>query len=140
MQTDLKTTKEKEHYIKVIYKLLETNKKVSVSTISKSLGVSKSSVSNMLKKLVKMELVKTAPYLPILLSKKGKKSAEKIVAKHRLIESFLVQIMGFKSSEVHLIAEEIEHINSPVFFRKVKNMLNEKNVDPHGSSIPDIDF
>tara|TARA_B100001939_G_scaffold324806_1_gene317089 strand:- start:836 stop:1258 length:423 start_codon:yes stop_codon:yes gene_type:complete len=140
MQTDLKTTKEKEHYIKVIYKLLETNKKVSVSTISKSLGVSKSSVSNMLKKLVKMELVKTAPYQPILLSKKGKKSAEKIVAKHRLIESFLVQIMGFKSCEVHLIAEEIEHINSPVFFRKVKNMLNEKNVDPHGSSIPDIDF
>ena len=97
-------------------------------------------VSNMLKKLVKMELVKTAPYQPILLSKKGKKNAEKIVAKHRLIESFLVQIMGFKSSEVHLIAEEIEHINSPVFFRKVKNMLNEKNVDPHGSSIPDIDF
>jgi DtxR family Mn-dependent transcriptional regulator len=48
--------------------------------------------------------------------------------------------MGFKSSEVHLIAEEIEHINSPIFFRKVKNMLNEKNVDPHGSSIPDIDF
>jgi DtxR family Mn-dependent transcriptional regulator len=140
MQTDLKTTKEKEHYIKVIYKLLETNKKVSVSTISKSLGVSKSSVSNMLKKLVKMELVKTAPYQPILLSKKGKKNAEKIVAKHRLIESFLVQIMGFKSSEVHLIAEEIEHINSPIFFRKVKNMLNEKNVDPHGSSIPDIDF
>ena len=73
-------------------------------------------------------------------SKKGKKNAEKIVAKHRLIESFLVQIMGFNSNEVHLIAEEIEHINSPVFFRKVKNMLNEKNVDPHGSSIPDIDF
>ena len=48
--------------------------------------------------------------------------------------------MGFNSIEVHLIAEEIEHIKSPVFFRKVKNMLNEKNVDPHGSSIPDIDF
>ncbi len=94
----------------------------------------------MLKKLVKMELVNTAPYQPIILTKKGKILAEKIVAKHRLIESFLVEIMGFKSCEVHLIAEEIEHINSPVFFRKVKNMLKEKDVDPHGSYIPDIDF
>lgn len=140
MLIDLKTTKEKEHYIKEIYKLLEDKEKVSVSSISRTLAVSKSSVSNMLKKLVKMELVNTAPYQPIILTKKGKILAEKIVAKHRLIESFLVEIMGFKSCEVHLIAEEIEHINSPVFFRKVKNMLKEKDVDPHGSSIPDIDF
>ena len=136
----MKTTKEKEHYIKVIYKLLETNKKVSVSTISNSLGVSKSSVSNMLKKLVKMGLVNTAPYQPIILTKKGRNLSEKIVAKHRLIESFLVEIMEFKPSQVHVIAEEIEHINSPDFFRKVKEMLKEKNIDPHGSSIPDIDF
>ena len=94
----------------------------------------------MLKKLVKMGLVNTAPYQPIILTKKGKNLSEKIVAKHRLIESFLVEIMKFKPSQVHIIAEEIEHINSPAFFRKVKDMLKEKNTDPHGSSIPDIDF
>jgi|TARA_A200000113_G_C8816685_1_gene339078 DtxR family Mn-dependent transcriptional regulator len=136
----LKTTKEKEHYIKEIYKLLEDNKKVSVSSLSTTLGVSKSSVSNMLKKLVKMGLVNTAPYQPIILTQKGKTLSEKIVAKHRLIESFLVEIMEFKPSQVHIIAEEIEHINSPAFFRKVKDMLKDKNIDPHGSSIPDIDF
>jgi DtxR family Mn-dependent transcriptional regulator len=136
----LKTTKEKEHYIKEIYKLLEDNKKVSVSSLSTTLGVSKSSVSNMLKKLVKMGLVNTAPYQPIILTHKGKTLSEKIVAKHRLIESFLVEIMEFKPSQVHIIAEEIEHINSPAFFRKVKDMLKDKNIDPHGSSIPDIDF
>ena len=136
----MKTTKEKEHYIKEIYKLIEDNKKVSVSSLSTTLGVSKSSVSNMLKKLVKMGLVNTAPYQPIILTKNGKNLSEKIVAKHRLIESFLVEIMKFKPSQVHIIAEEIEHINSPDFFRKVKEMLKEKNIDPHGSSIPDIDF
>ena len=136
----MKTTKEKEHYIKEIYKLIEDNKKVSVSSLSTTLGVSKSSVSNMLKKLVKMGLVNTAPYQPIILTQKGKTLSEKIVAKHRLIESFLVEIMEFKPSQVHIIAEEIEHINSPAFFRKVKDMLKEKNIDPHGSSIPDIDF
>ena len=136
----MKTTKEKEHYIKEIYKLIEDNKKVSVSSLSTTLGVSKSSVSNMLKKLVKMGLVNTAPYQPIILTKEGKNLSEKIVAKHRLIESFLVEIMEFKPSQVHIIAEEIEHINSPAFFRKVKEMLKEKNTDPHGSSIPDIDF
>ena len=94
----------------------------------------------MLKKLVKMGLVNTAPYQPIILTKKGKNLSEKIVAKHRLIESFLVEIMEFKPSQVHIIAEEIEHINSPAFFRKIKDMLKEKNIDPHGSSIPDIDF
>lgn len=66
MLIDLKTTKEKEHYIKEIYKLLEDKEKVSVSSISRTLAVSKSSVSNMLKKLVKMELVNTAPYQPII--------------------------------------------------------------------------
>ena len=136
----MKTTKEKEHYIKEIYKLIEDNKKVSVSSLSTTLGVSKSSVSNMLKKLVKMGLVNTAPYQPIILTKKGRNLSEKIVAKHRLIESFLVEIMEFNPSQVHIIAEEIEHINSPTFFRKVKDMLKEKNIDPHGSSIPDIDF
>ena len=119
---------------------LEDNKKVSVSSLSTTLGVSKSSVSNMLKKLVKMGLVNTAPYQPIILTQKGKTLSEKIVAKHRLIESFLVEIMEFKPSQVHIIAEEIEHINSPAFFRKVKDMLKDKNIDPHGSSIPDIDF
>jgi Mn-dependent DtxR family transcriptional regulator len=79
MQTDLKTTKEKEHYIKVIYKLLEANKKVSVSTISKSLGVSKSSVSNMLKKLVKMSLLRLLLINLFYFQKKEKKMLKKLL-------------------------------------------------------------
>ena len=48
--------------------------------------------------------------------------------------------MDFEPENVHEIAEEIEHIESPPFFRKVKKMLNQREIDPHGSPIPDIEF
>ena len=108
----MKKTKEKEHYIKLIFKLQEQQISVSVSNLSQKLGVSKSSVTNMLKKLVKMKLVDTAPYQPIALTQTGVEMAKEVVAKHRLIETFLVEIMGFSIDEVHPIAEEVEHIDS----------------------------
>ena len=48
--------------------------------------------------------------------------------------------MQFSLDEVHEIAEEIEHIDSPPFFRKVKQMLSQRDIDPHGSPIPDVEF
>tara|TARA_B100000614_G_scaffold81005_1_gene72542 strand:+ start:151 stop:561 length:411 start_codon:yes stop_codon:yes gene_type:complete len=136
----MKKTKEKDHYIKEIFKLNEAGEKVSVSALSKLFNVSKSSVSNMLKKLSLMELVDTSPYSSIKLTKKGRKFAKEVVAKHRLIESFLVEVMEFKPDQVHEIAEEIEHINSPIFFSKVRKMLKQDTIDPHGSNIPKTDF
>ena len=136
----MKKTKEKEHYVKLIFKLQEQQMSVSVSTLSQKLGVSKSSVTNMLKKLVQMELVDTAPYKPIALTEAGVAMAKEVVAKHRLIEAFLVEVMGFSIDAVHPIAEEVEHIDSPIFFRRVKEMLKQDQTDPHGSSIPEIDF
>jgi len=136
----MKKTKEKDHYIKEIFKLEEVGEKVTVSALSKVFKVSKSSVSNMLKKLSLMELVDTSPYKLIKLTSNGRKFAKEVVAKHRLIESFLVEIMQFNPNEVHEIAEEIEHINSPVFFSKVRKMLRQDTTDPHGSNIPKTDF
>ncbi|MDC0629538.1 metal-dependent transcriptional regulator [Flavobacteriaceae bacterium] len=136
----MKKTKEKEHYLKVIYRLETSDKTVSVKILSEVFGISKSSVSNMVKKLVAMQLLNSAPYKAIELTSEGRELARSIVAKHRLIELFLVEIMNFDSENVHEIAEEIEHIDSPPFFRKVKQMLGQKNIDPHGSPIPDVEF
>jgi len=136
----MKKTKEKEHYLKEIYKLEINNKPISVSSLAKLLLVSKSSVSNMIKKLVSMNLLNSAPYKAIEFTKDGRELARTIVAKHRLIELFLVEIMDFDSENVHDIAEEIEHIESPEFFRKVQKMVNNRKIDPHGSPIPDVDF
>ena len=136
----MKKTKEKEHYLKEIYKLEASNQTVSVSYLSDMFGISKSSVSNMIKKLVAMGLLNSAPYKAIELTLEGRALAKTIVAKHRLIELFLVEIMNFDSKNVHEIAEEIEHIDSPPFFRKVKQMLSQRDIDPHGSPIPDVEF
>jgi DtxR family Mn-dependent transcriptional regulator len=136
----MKKTKEKEHYLKEIYRLEMANELISVSSLSKVLGVSKSSVSNMIKKLVVMNLLNSAPYKAIEFTSEGRELARTIVAKHRLIELFLVEVMAFEPENVHAIAEEIEHIESPAFFRKVKQMLSQRKIDPHGSPIPDVEF
>ena len=136
----MKKTKEKEHYLKEIYKLEVSDQTISVSGLSAVFGISKSSVSNMVKKLVAMKLLSSAPYKAIELTSEGRELAMTIIAKHRLVELFLVEVMGFEPENVHEIAEEIEHIDSPPFFRKVKQMLSQQDIDPHGSPIPDIEF
>ena len=136
----MKNTKEKDHYLKEIFRLEMSGQSISVSALSEVLGVSKSSVSNMIKKLVAMNLLNSAPYKSIEFTSHGRELARTIVAKHRLIESFLVEVMNFDPKNVHDIAEEIEHIKSPAFFRKVQQMLENRKIDPHGSPIPDVEF
>ena len=91
----MKKTKEKEHYLKEIYKLEVRDQMVTVSGLSVVFGISKSSVSNMVKKLVAMKLLSSAPYKAIELTSEGRELARTIVAKHRLVELFLSRGYGF---------------------------------------------
>ncbi len=136
----MQKTVEKENYLKIIYKMAEKDIKISVTSLSNHFNVSKSTVSNMIKKLVVMNLVNTKPYKPIILTKSGEKTAVKIIAKHRLIELYLVEKMQFSLGEVHEIAEEVEHIKNTKFFLRMQEILGNAQIDPHGSVIPDCDF
>ena len=136
----MKNTIEKENYLKVVYKMEEKSQKISVTSLSKNFNVSMSTVSNMIKKLVVMNLVDSNPYKPIILTKQGRQSALEIIAKHRLIELYLVEKMQFSLDEVHEIAEEIEHIKNTKFFNRMKEILGNAQLDPHGSIIPKCDF
>ena len=136
----MQNTIEKENYLKMVYKLEEKSQKISVTSLSKHFNVSKSTVSNMIKKLVVMNLIDSKPYKPIILTKLGKKSALEIISKHRLIELYLVKKMQFSLDEVHEIAEEIEHIKNAKFFNRMKEILGDVQIDPHGSIIPKYDF
>ena len=133
---DMKKTIEKENYLKALYKFEEKNEAVSVTALSKHFKVSKSTVSNMIKKLVKMNFVDTQPYKAILLTDLGRTKAVEIISKHRLIELYLVKEMHFKLDEVHDIAEEIEHIENSKFFNRMRLILGDATLDPHGSVIP----
>ena len=136
----MKKTVEKENYLKIIYKKQEKGMPVNVTSLSRYFKVSKSTVSNMIKKLVVMGLIDTKPYKPILLTSLGKIKATEIISKHRLIELYLVEKMNFKLDEVHEIAEEIEHIENSKFFNRMRKILGDTSIDPHGSIIPDYDY
>ncbi len=133
-------TIEKENYLKTLYKFDERGEGVTVTALSKLFGVSKSTVSNMLKEMVQLGLVQTQAYKPIHLTAKGRAIATEVVAKHRLIESFLVDVMGFEADHVHEIAEELEHVRQPEFFKRMSEMLGDHSHDPHGTPIPDHNF
>ena len=132
----MKKTIEKENYLKAFYKFEEKNNEISVTALSEYFKVSKSTVSNMVKKLVKMGFVDTEPYKAILLTDVGRKKAIEIISKHRLIELYLVNKMNFELDEVHEIAEEIEHIENSNFFNRMREILGDASLDPHGSIIP----
>jgi len=126
-----------ENYLKAMYILANENFEVNVSELSKKLSVSTPTANSMVKNLHDKDLVVYEKYKPIILSKAGLIQAAFIVRKHRLTEMYLVEKMGFGWEFVHEIAEQMEHIQSPLFFDKMDELLGYPTVDPHGSPIPD---
>lgn len=128
-----------ENYLKALLSLSMENGEASINMLSKRLEIKMPTVNSMTKKMADKKLVNYESYKPISLTKKGRKEAAMILRKHRLTEMFLVQKMGFGWEEVHPIAEQIEHIQSPRFFEKMDELLDYPEFDPHGSPIPDKD-
>jgi DtxR family transcriptional regulator, Mn-dependent transcriptional regulator len=126
-----------ENYIKALFNLANEKGEVSVNELSKSLDIKMPTVTSMMKKLAAKKLVHYESYKPLRLTEKGRREAGLIIRKHRLTEMFLVEKMGFGWEDVHEIAEQVEHINSPLFFEKMDELLGHPKTDPHGSPIPD---
>ena len=126
-----------ENYLKALFNLSAEKGEVTVNEVSKELGIKMPTVNSMMKKMADKKLVVYESYKPLRLTEKGKKEAGLIIRKHRLTEMFLVQQMGFGWEEVHEIAEQIEHLQSPIFFEKMDALLGHPKTDPHGSPIPD---
>lgn len=127
-----------ENYLKALYSLSNAKGEATVNELSKQLGIKMPTVNSMMKRLDEKGFVQYESYKPPRITDKGRKEASLIIRKHRLTEMYLVQKMGFGWEEVHDIAEQIEHIKSPVFFKKMDELLGYPKVDPHGSPIPDI--
>lgn len=126
-----------ENYLKALFHLSVENPEVSVLDLSKSLDIKMPTVNSMVKKLASKGLVRYEKYKPLQLTEEGRRSAGLIIRKHRLVEMFLVEKMGFGWDEVHEVAEQLEHIRSPKLFQKIDEILNHPKTDPHGSPIPD---
>lgn len=126
-----------ENYLKALFALSNETDEVTVNELSKRLGIKMPTVTSMMKKLSEKKLVNYESYKPLKLTEKGRREAGIIIRKHRLTEMFLVEVMCFGWEEVHEIAEQVEHIQSPDFFEKMDEMLGYPKIDPHGSPIPD---
>lgn len=126
-----------ENYLKALFSLSNDKGEVNVNELSKRLEIKMPTVTSMMKKLAAKKLVHYESYKPLRLTEKGKKEAALIIRKHRLTEMYLVEKMGFGWEQVHPIAEQIEHIQSPEFFAKMDELLGYPKLDPHGSPIPD---
>ena len=128
-----------ENYLKALFNIAnETGEaNVNVNELSRRLQIKMPTVTSMMKRLAEKKLVHYESYKPLRLTEKGKKEAGLIIRKHRLTEMFLVDKMKIGWEHVHDIAEQVEHIQSAVFFEKMDELLGHPKVDPHGSPIPD---
>lgn len=127
----------RENYLKALFHLGTEKGEVTINELAKHLGLKMPSVTSMIKRLSEEKLLKYEKYKPFKLTEKGRKEAAGIIRKHRLTEMFLVEIMKFGWEEVHDIAEQMEHLKSDTFFKKIDEMLGHPTIDPHGSPIPD---
>ena len=116
-------TPKKEDYLKIIFELGGTKKKVSNKQIAMSLNVAAGSVTEMVNKLVKEGLAAHTPYAGISLTDEGIEVAEKLVRRHRLWETFLVEKLDYQLSEVHDEAEVLEHVASDKLMKKLDQFL-----------------
>jgi DtxR family Mn-dependent transcriptional regulator len=126
-----------ENYIKAIYHLQEGQALVSTNDIAGRMHTKASSVTDMLKKLADKNLAEYIPYKGARLTENGVQCANQIIRKHRLWEVFLVEKLDFSWDEVHEIAEQLEHIQSPKLTNELDKFLNYPKHDPHGDPIPD---
>lgn len=129
-----------ENYIKSIYHLSNAgNAEVSTNAIADQLNTKPASVSDMIKKLANKKVIDYQKYQGVNISEEGKKVALQIIRKHRLWEVFLVEKLKFNWDEVHDIAEQLEHIKSPLLTERLDDFLGNPKMDPHGDPIPDKD-
>ncbi|MBE7653576.1 metal-dependent transcriptional regulator [Tenacibaculum finnmarkense genomovar finnmarkense] len=127
-----------ENYIKTIYHLaLVSDKGITTNAIAKMLVTKASSVTDMIKKLSDKEVVIYKKYQGVTLTEFGQKTAANIIRKHRLWEVFLVEKLNFSWDEVHEVAEQLEHIQSPKLIDELAAFLGHPKTDPHGDPIPD---
>lgn len=124
-----------EDYLKAIYKL-QQEEGASTTRIAEAMEVSSASATNMIKKLAKMGLVDYQSYKGAKLTESGRKIALEVIRHHRLLELYLLEVMGYSWDEVHDEAEKLEHHISEQFEDKIAELLDDPTHDPHGDPIP----
>ena len=132
-------TRSVEDYLKAIYQLSPEGRPASTSEIANLLALSPPSVTGMVKRLSEHGLLEHVPYRGVQLTEDGRRAALRMVRRHRLIEAYLVEFLGYSWDTVHEEAERLEHAVSDTMVERMAGALGHPSVDPHGDPIPAAD-
>jgi len=125
-----------EDYLKAIYAQSERGEPAGTTELARVLDVQPASVTGMVKKLAEEGLLEHEPYRGVTLTAAGNREALKILRRHRVLEAFLVERLGFTWDDVHEEAELLEHTASDRLIDRMADALGNPATDPHGSPIP----
>jgi len=126
-----------EDYAKALHALAQRcDGPVTTSALAERLGVSAGSVTSMLKRMDEMGLVRHEPYRGALLTDRGERVALEVIRHHRLLESYLAEVLGMPWDRVHDEAEVLEHYISEELEERIADALGDPLHDPHGDPIP----
>lgn len=125
-----------EDYVKHIYKLTRHGERATTKQLAERMDLEQGTVSGMLRQLASRGLVEHEPYYGVTLTDDGYGLAMRQIRRHRLIELFLVKMLGFEWDEVDADAERLEHAVSDRLVERIDAALGYPQVDPHGAPIP----
>jgi len=131
-------TRSQQEYRKALYQLHGDQRPVPTRELAQRLGISSPSVSEMVTRLTSQGLVEHDRYRGQQLTREGRKVALELVRHHRLLEMFLVQVLGYSLDEVHDEAERLEHVISERMEQRIFELLGRPELDPHGHAIPTL--
>ena len=128
-----------EDYLKAIYDLERVGEPASTNDIADRLAVSPASVSGMVRRLADQGLITHEPYRGVRLTGDGRRAALRTLRRHRILECYLTEVLGFSWDVVHAEAERLEHAASEELIERMAAALGDPVLDPHGAPIPTRD-
>src|SRR6266850_498977 len=129
-------TRSVEDYLKSIYHLTNQGGFATTSDIAAMLEVAPPSVSGMMKRLSETGLIEHVPYRGVQLTHQGRHAALQMIRRHRILEVYLTQQLGYDWGDVHAEAERLEHAVSEQLIDRMAGALGDPRYDPHGAPIP----
>ena len=128
-----------EDYLKAIYDLERVGEPATTNDIAVRLSISPASVSGMVRRLADQKLITHEPYRGVRLTTDGRRAALRTLRRHRILECYLTEVLGYPWDRVHAEAERLEHAASEELIERMAAALGDPALDPHGAPIPTRD-
>jgi DtxR family transcriptional regulator, Mn-dependent transcriptional regulator len=125
-----------EDYLKAIYEIAQRDGVASTNEVAAALDVAAASVTGMIRRLATQGYLHHVPYRGVQLTASGRVAALRTIRRHRIIETYLTRVLGYRWDHVHDEAERLEHAASDELVERLAEALGNPTEDPHGAPIP----